>query len=84
MSSHAWRRQHGAAITAEVMADGRGAWRATVSLSSNPTVSVTTPREIDDLSSAQKKADVLARKTFDHQCDQACGPWVYQSNAPSV
>ena len=40
MSPHAWRRLHGHVITAEVLSDGRGAWRAKVFLTSNPTASL--------------------------------------------
>lgn len=78
MPSHAWRRHHGPDILAEVAANGQGAWHAKVCLISNPTVSVTTPRHLDNLVSAQAKADSLARKTFDHRCDEACGAWAYE------
>jgi hypothetical protein len=83
MPSYPWRRAHGADITAEVVADGRGAWRAKVSLTRNPSVSVTTPRCNESLSAAQAKADALARKTFDHYCDGTCGPWTHESDAAS-
>lgn len=82
MEPHAWRRTHGPDITAEVISDGCGAWRAKASLTSNPTVSVTSPRQADNLPSAQDKADMLVRKTFDHQCGVECGPWLYEPNRP--
>jgi hypothetical protein len=78
MASFAWRRSHGTSIVAEVSADGRGAWQAAVWLTTNPSVSVKTPRGADTLSSAQQKADMLARKTFDHRCDAACGEWIWE------
>jgi hypothetical protein len=80
MSPHAWRRTHGPDITSEVVSDGRGAWRAKVYLTSNRTVTVTTPLTLETLSSAQEKADALARKTFDHRCEAACGPWIYHAS----
>jgi hypothetical protein len=79
MPSHAWRRSHGSEIIAQVIADGRGAWRAKVWLATNPTVMVTIPRDIENLSTAQGVADRLARKTFDHQCDERCGQWMWES-----
>ena len=82
MASHTWRRAHGPDILAEVSADGRGAWQARVWLTSNPSVIVRTPRNADTLSSAQEKADMLARKTFDHLCDTMCGEWSWEA-APS-
>jgi hypothetical protein len=78
MGSYAWRRSHGTSIVAEVSADGRGAWQAAVWLTTNPSVSVRTPRGAGTLSSAQQKADLLARKTFDHHCDATCGEWIWQ------
>jgi hypothetical protein len=76
-----WRRTHGDAIVAEVSADGRGAWQARVWLVSNPSVMVRTPRDAETLSSAQEKADALARKTFDHRCDASCLQWSWDSRA---
>jgi hypothetical protein len=76
-----WRRSHGKEIMAEVSADGRGAWQARVWLVSNPSVMVRTPRDADTLSSAQDKADALARKTFDHRCDGACCEWSWDAAA---
>ncbi len=70
----AWKRVH-RDIVAEVHEDDRGAWRSRVWLSVNPTVTVSNQRELGNLSSAQEKADALARKTFDHSCDGACGAW---------
>jgi hypothetical protein len=74
-SSHAWRRSHGPDIVAQVIPDGRGAWAAKVWLAGNPTVMVTVPRGVEQLATAQEKADRLARKTFDHHCDERCGQW---------
>ncbi len=78
MALSVWRRLHGTAIVAEVSAGGGGAWSARVWLASNVTVSVTTPRRVGALSSAQENADWLARKTFDHQCDRNCGAWTQE------
>ena len=80
MPSNAWRRSHGPGIVAQVSADGRGAWSAKVWLAGNPTVMVTTPRAVEHLSIAQGKADSLARKTFDHRCDERCGQWTWESD----
>jgi hypothetical protein len=79
MSPSAWRRAHGPDIVAEAIADGRGGWRSRVWLISNPTVMVTTPRNVESASAAQDKADRLARKTFDHRCDGGCGPWTWEA-----
>ena len=80
MPSNAWRRSHGPDIVAQVVADGRGAWGAKVWLAGNPTVMVTIPRAVEHLALAQSKADTLARKTFDHQCDERCGQWTWESD----
>jgi hypothetical protein len=70
-----WRRHHGTDIIAEVRADGRGAWSATVWRQSNPTVAVRTPRQLESRKAACAKADALSRKTFDHVCDTTCDDW---------
>jgi hypothetical protein len=80
MPTNTWRRSHGPAIVAQVIADGRGGWGARVWLTSNPTVMVTTPRDVENLATAQGKADTLARKTFDHRCDERCGEWTWESD----
>lgn len=79
MSAHAWRRHHGPGVLAEIFADGRGAWGARAWLTSNPTVRVSSPRDLDTVASAQDKADLLARKTFDHRCSGVCGYWTWES-----
>jgi hypothetical protein len=46
-------------------------------LPENPTVVVRLPRFVEQLMSAQAKADDLARKTFDHTCQlTTCGEWL--------
>ena len=79
MPLHQWRRHHGPDIVAQVAPlEGLDAWQASTCLASNPSVSVTSPRKIASLSSAQGIADHLARKTFDHTCDlQTCGEWIF-------
>ena len=79
MPTRRWRRRHGPDVIAEVVANGQGAWRAKVCLSTNPTVSVSGVRGVDSLSTAQAKADAFARKTFDHRCDARCGEWAWES-----
>jgi len=65
-------------IVAEVVANGRGEWDARAWLTSNPTVVVRIPRAVENLSTAQGKADMLAGKTFDHRCDERCGEWTWE------
>jgi hypothetical protein len=62
---------------AQVIADGRGAWSVKVWLTSNHTVMVRIPRDVENLPTAQGKADRLACKTFDHRCDEGCGEWTW-------
>ena len=79
MSAHAWRRHHGPGVLAEIFADGRGAWGARAWLTGNPTIRVSSPRDLDTIASAQDKADLLARTTFDHRCSGVCGYWTWES-----
>ena len=76
MTKFVWRRQHGTTIVAEVRANGRAAWSASVWLESTATVAVRAPKPFESRDAACAKADALTRKVFDHTCDTpACGDW---------
>ena len=71
-----WRRQHGMTIVAEVRANGRGAWSASVWLQSNATLAVRAPKPVESRDAACAKADTQTRQVFDHTCETpACGDW---------
>jgi len=47
-------------------------------MTSDPTFTVRSPRQVGLLMSAQALADHLARKTFRHTCDHGtCGDWMF-------
>jgi hypothetical protein len=77
MARFMWQRAHGPNVVAEIRADGRGLWKASAWLRSDPTVVVRSPKPLESRTSACAKADALARQTFDHNCDpDACGEWL--------